>query len=122
MCGTFIWKKNQAGRIKMSFGKTVRKQHLQNGNITETLPPLVVKSGTKVGLKVDEQKQVSFTSLYRKAVINKGFHNEPEMNRKEMEFMGLCPSTCSKSPGQTENFRKNQRKSEIVPPIPNDQV
>ena len=105
----------------MSFGKTVGKQPLRNVNITETLPPLIVKSEKhpKVGLRVDEQKQVSFTSLYRKAVINRGLHNELEMNRKEMEFMGLCPSTCSKSP---RDFRKSQRKSEIVPPIPNDQV
>ena len=108
----------------MSFGKTVGRQTLRNVNITETLPALIVKSDEhpKVGLKVDERKQVSFTNLYRKAVINKGLHDELEMNRKEMEFMGLSPSTCSKSPRQKEHFRKSHRKLEIVPLIPKDQV
>ena len=55
----------------MSFGKTVGRQTLRNVNITETLPALIVKldEHPKVGLRVDERKQVSFTNLYRKAVI-----------------------------------------------------
>ena len=93
-----LFEKKSSRRIKIChLEKQLEDKTLRNVNITETLPTLIVKSDEhpKVGLRVDERKQVSFTNLYRKAVINKGLHDELEMNRKEMEFMGLSPSTCS---------------------------
>ena len=80
--------------------------------MSETLPALVVTSeeDSKRTLKMDRNKPASFTNLYRKAVINKGWDEKIDISRKEMEFMDLPPS--KKSPRRLDCMYRCLKKTE----------
>ena len=94
---------------------------LQKVNMPVSLPPLVEKSGacSKSDAKLGKNKKVSFTTLYRKAVIDKEFCNELELNKKEMEFMGLLPV---KPLRQADTFRSGPYKIGAFPVTSNEKV
>ena len=100
----------------MSTGKAVGRrrgfhQSSDKLDVSETLPAVVVTSeeDSKRTSKLNRNKQTSFTSLYRKAVIDKDWSDQMDMSEKEMEFMGLLPSTCPRKFG---TMCRHIRKSE----------
>lgn len=94
----------------MSSGRVVRER--KGVELYSSLPALVVttdKSFDTTPKQGKNNEKVSFTNLYRNAVLNKGWNEQTSVSQKELEFMGLIPSNSSRL--KSKNLLRDVKKS-----------